>query len=119
MLINHRLAKHLNDFSFGEIRRQILYKKDLYGNVVHVIDGFYPSSKTCSCCGAIKSDLTLADRTYICETCDLIIDRDLNAAINLDKVGRAHPKPTDACGHDGSVSVIQETETTSMDEAGS
>ncbi len=49
----------------------------------------------------------------------MITDRDLNAAINLNKVGRAHPEPTDACGHDGSVSELPGAEAISMGEAGS
>ena len=48
-------------------------------------DRFYPSSKTCSCCGTIKKDLKLSDRTYRCPVCGLEIDRDYNAAINLMK----------------------------------
>ncbi len=49
----------------------------------------------------------------------MVKDRDLNATINLEQVGRAHPEPTDACGHDGSVSRFHEHEATSMDETGS
>ena len=67
----------------------------------------------------MSANLTLTDRTYICEKCGMIKDRDLNAAINLNKVGRAHPKPTDACGHDGSASDLLSIEATSMGEAGS
>ena len=48
-----------------------------------VADRYYPSSKTCSFCGSVKKNLKLSDRTYICDKCGLIIDRDLNAAINL------------------------------------
>ncbi len=85
--------------------------------------------KLCSGCGAIHAKLPLTDRTYVCKRCGMIKNRDLNAAMNLDKVGRAHPEPTDACGpvcvrtrtgrHDGSVSFPQGHEATSMDEAGS
>ena len=56
---------------------------------------------------------------YVCETCGMVIDRDFNAAINLEKVGRAHPEPKDACGHDGSVSEPRVTEATGMGETGS
>ncbi len=104
MLKNHKLAKHIADANFGEIRRQLTYKADLYGNVLHVVDRFFPSSKQCLRCGNINAELTLTDRTYLCKRCGMVKDRDLNAAINLNKVGRAHPEPTDACGHDGSVS---------------
>ncbi len=47
------------------------------------VDKFYPSSKTCSCCGNIKKDLKLSDRMYKCDVCGLVIDRDYNASINL------------------------------------
>ena len=47
------------------------------------MDKFYPSSKTCSCCGNIKKDLKLSDRMYKCDVCGLVIDRDYNASINL------------------------------------
>ena len=47
------------------------------------MDEFYPSSKTCSCCGNIKKDLKLSDRMYKCDVCSLVIDRDYNASINL------------------------------------
>jgi len=83
MLKNHQLAQAVADSSFGEIRRQITYKTERYGSRVIVVNRFYPSSKTCSACGWIDENLTLADRTFVCQTCGLVIDRDLNAAINL------------------------------------
>ena len=49
------------------------------------VDRFYPSSKTCSCCGVIKSDLRLSDRVFVCTGCGAVIDRDYNAAINLSR----------------------------------
>ena len=52
-----------------------------------VIDRFYPSSKTCSRCGWKNKDLKLSDRTFVCKDCGLEIDRDLNAAINIQAVG--------------------------------
>ena len=94
-------------------------KMTLYGNTLNIVDRFFPSSKMCSGCGNINAELSLTDRTFVCKRCGMVNDRDLNAAINLNKVGRAHPEPTDACGHDGSVSVIEVTEATSMGEAGS
>jgi putative transposase len=69
----------------GELSRQLLYKARWHGVEVRVADRFFPSSKTCSSCGEIKDDLDLSTRTYSCEICDLIIDRDLNAAINLSR----------------------------------
>ena len=83
MLANHRLAGAIADASFGEIRRQIEYKARWYGSAVVVIDRFEPSSKTCSCCGCVKDNLSLSERTFKCEACGLEIDRDLNAALNI------------------------------------
>ncbi len=94
-------------------------KSVIYGKTLHLIDRFFPSLKMCSQCGHIHVELTLTDRTYVCKICEMVKDHDLNAAINLNTVGKAHPEPTDACGHDGSVSRSDVTETTSMNEAGS
>lgn len=83
LMRNKHLAKSIADSKWYEFKRQILYKAELYGIEVVLADRFYPSSKTCSCCGSYKKDLKLKDRTYICNECGLIIDRDINAAINL------------------------------------
>lgn len=83
MMKNKHLSKAIADSKWYEFRRQILYKAELYGIEVVLADRFYPSSKTCSCCGNYKKDLKLKDRIYICDECGLIIDRDINAAINL------------------------------------
>lgn len=80
---NHKLASAILDGGFSEFRRQLDYKCQWYGTTLTVVDRFYPSSKTCSGCGNVKSDLKLSDREYVCENCGLIIDRDYNAAINL------------------------------------
>ncbi len=85
MLKNHKLAKSIADASFSEFHRQIKYKAAWKGNVVVEADRFYPSSKTCSRCGWYKKDLKLGDRIFVCEKCDLRIDRDRNAALNLKK----------------------------------
>ncbi|MEU1837150.1 IS607 family element RNA-guided endonuclease TnpB [Micromonospora chersina] len=83
MLRNRRLARHIADASFGELRRQLAYKTQWNGGRLIVADRWYPSSKTCSGCGAVKTKLALSERTYTCETCGLAIDRDHNAARNL------------------------------------
>lgn len=83
MMKNKYLSKDIANSKWYEFRRQILYKAELYGIEVVLADRFYPSSKTCSCCGSYKKDLKLNDRTYICDECGLTIDRDVNAAINL------------------------------------
>ena len=102
MTKNHRLAQAVNDISFGELRRQIEYKAET--NVVKVTkaDRYFASSKTCSVCGVKKDDLTLSDRTYRCPHCGAVIDRDLNASLNLlgllvnHKIGTDYPESTPA-----------------------
>lgn len=83
MMKNHRLAKSVADASFYEFRRQLEYKAFENGNTVYLADRFFPSSKKCSSCGSVKAKLDLNERTYCCDHCGLVIDRDLNAAINL------------------------------------
>ena len=83
MLKNHRLASAIADCGFYEFRRQLEYKSDWYGSILHIVDRWFPSSKTCSNCGEIKPDLKLKDRTFDCSHCGLSIDRDLNASLNL------------------------------------
>jgi putative transposase len=83
MLKNRRLARHISDAGFGELRRQLEYKTAWYGTNLVVADRWFPSSKTCSGCGVLKADLTLSDRVYECGACGLVLDRDLNAAVNL------------------------------------
>ena len=61
------------------------YKCEWSGIEFIQADRFFPSSKTCSCCGAVKKNLKLSERTYVCSECGLVIDRDYNAAINLMK----------------------------------
>ncbi len=95
MLKNHPLAQAIADVGFGEFRRQLEYKAAWYGCRVLVADQWFRSSKTCSGCGWVDEDLTLADRTFICRNperphCDLVLDRDLNAAKNLKNWPRVH-----------------------------
>lgn len=80
---NKHLSKAVQQQKFYEFTRQMKYKCEWNGIEFIQVDRFYPSSKTCSCCGNIKKDLKLSDRIYICDKCGLIIDRDLNASINL------------------------------------
>lgn len=83
MIKNKHLSKAIHEQCFYEFKRQIKYKCEFYGIEFVEVDRFYPSSKTCCECGNIKKDLTLSDRIYTCECCGNVIDRDLNAAINL------------------------------------
>ncbi len=102
MTKNHRLAQAVNDVSFGELRRQIEYKAATNGVRVLKVDRYYPSSKTCSVCGSVKKDLTLHDRTYRCDKCGAVLDRDYNASRNLlgqlvnHKIGTDYPESTPA-----------------------
>jgi putative transposase len=82
MMKNRHLSKVAANQKLYEFIRQMKYKCEKYGIEFMQVDRFYPSSKTCSCCGHIKKDLKLSDRVYKCE-CGLEIDRDLNASINL------------------------------------
>jgi len=88
MLSNHRLARHVADASFAEFRRQIEYKATWRGGRVIVADRWFASSKTCSGCGTAKAKLALSERTYVCEACGLVLDRDENAAVNLAEYGK-------------------------------
>ena len=97
MVKNHRLAKAVSDASLGEFRRQLEYKTARTGAALRVIDRWYPSSKTCSTCGAVKAKLSLSERVYRCDGCGLSIDRDLNAAINI-KVAGSAPETLNAHG---------------------
>lgn len=100
MVKNHRLAKAVSDASFGEFRRQLDYKTARTGAALHVVDRWYPSSKTCSKCGRVKAKLSLAERVYRCDGCGLAMDRDLNAAVNILVAGSA---PETINAHRGTV----------------
>ena len=101
MTKNHTLSKSVMDASFGEFRRQLEYKTARTCAQLHVIDRWYPSSKMCSGCGRVKAKLSLSERTYRCKGCGLTIDRDLNAAININVAGSA-PETLNAHGGTGS-----------------
>ena len=83
MMQNRHLSRAIQEQCLGEFFRQMEYKCEWMGIEVVRVGRFYPSSKTCSCCGTVKSDLKLSDRVYECPECGLSIDRDYNAAINL------------------------------------
>jgi len=84
MMANHKLARSIADAAFSEARRQVEYKSEVTGSRVVVADRWFASSKTCSNCGAVKDDLPLSERTYLCDVCGFVCDRDLNAAKNLE-----------------------------------
>jgi putative transposase len=83
MLSNRRLARAIADAGFGQIRQHLTYKTRWHGGELVVADRWFASSKTCSSCGVMKTKLRLQERAFHCDSCGLIIDRDLNAALNL------------------------------------
>lgn len=85
MMKNKYLVRHIQEQKWYEIRRQLEYKSQLYNIPLQLVSRFYASSKICSNCGHINQKLTLSDRVYKCSKCNLTIDRDYNAAINLSK----------------------------------
>ena len=85
MLGNHYLAESITDASMAEVVYQLEYKTIWYGSRLVKADRWYPSTKRCSRCGNVKKHMDLSERIYHCEACGLTIDRDLNAARNLEQ----------------------------------
>jgi putative transposase len=98
MLKNHHLAQAIGDVGFYEFKRQLVYKASWYGSRVILADRWEPSSKRCSACGWADEDFTLSNRTFHCERCGLVLDRDLNAAINLEELAESSSDSRNACG---------------------
>ena len=85
MIKNRHLSKAIQEQNFYAIRTKLINKCKERNIELRIVDTFYPSSKTCSCCGSIRKDLKLNDRIYKCFNCGIEIDRDYNASINLEK----------------------------------
>ena len=83
MMTNHKLAKAIGDVSWGKFIDVLTYKAEWNEKEIIHVDRFFPSSKTCSKCGYINQSLTLKDRTWTCKECGEVLDRDVNAAINI------------------------------------
>jgi transposase, IS605 orfB family len=83
MMKNHKLAESISEMNFGEFKRILEYKARWYNRKILFVDRYYPSSKTCSCCGYKNKDLKLSDRFWTCPQCGKIHDRDINAAVNI------------------------------------
>ena len=98
MLKNKHLAKSVQQQNLYKFRELLTYKAERAGIKLILADRFYPSSKMCSNCGAVKPDLHLKDRTFICNECGLEIDRDLNASLNLCRLGTVSSTGINVCG---------------------
>jgi putative transposase len=91
MLGNRRLARHIADVGWGAVLGQLNYKTSWSdGSLLVCADRFYPSSKTCSECGTVRAKLSLSARVFTCDACGLVIDRDLNAALNLARMAQRY-----------------------------
>lgn len=108
MMRNKYLAKAIQQQSFAEFTNVLKYKAEQNNIDVIYVDKFYPSSKTCSCCGVVKHDLKLKDRIFKCNNCDLVIDRDYNASINLYRLGcsTASSAGINVCGVSHQTAVV-------------
>ncbi|MCP2283931.1 putative transposase [Promicromonospora umidemergens] len=99
MTANPRLSSAISDAAWGELARQISYKQRWRAGKVMIADRWFPSSKTCSSCGALRKVLTLKERTFECGHCGHVMDRDLNAAVNLAAWAENHtPTVEDGAG---------------------
>lgn len=102
MIKNRKLAKAIQDQGWSQFITQLAYKLQWRNGILHKINRWAASTKTCSCCGSQKS-MTLSERTYVCSHCDNVIDRDLNAAINIlawgiQEINTAGTAEIHACG---------------------
>ena len=86
MFKNKHLSNSLKYAKLGEIVKQLKYKCEWNKIKLIVADRWYASSKICSCCGNKKEKLSLSERVFVCDKCNLSIDRDYNAALNLKKL---------------------------------
>jgi putative transposase len=98
MVRNRPLARAISDQGFGRARVMLDYKTNWNGGQLIVAGRFFPSSKLCSGCGAVKAKLPLSERTYRCDACGLVTGRDVNAAQNLLKLAASGAERINACG---------------------
>ena len=98
MLKNEHLSKSVQQQNFYRFRELLTYKAERAGIKLILADRFYPSSKLCSNCGSVKQDLKLSDRTFKCNSCGLLIDRDLNLHLNLCRYGTVSSTGINVCG---------------------
>lgn len=105
MLANERLARAISDVGFYEIRRQLTYKAERYGTRLILADRWYPSSRLCSACGWKHEGLALGDRAWTCGGCAAHHDRDLNAALNLERLATATALPVASASGNGAAAA--------------
>ena len=98
MMKNRHLSKAIQQQNLAEFARILEYKAEQNNIEIVYADRFYPSSKLCSHCGSIKSDLKLKDRVFKCNSCGLEIDRDYNASLNLCRLGTVSSTGINVCG---------------------
>jgi putative transposase len=98
MTRNHCLAKSINDAAWGMLQTLTEYKAKEQGKVVEYVDRFFPSSKTCNCCGHRMKSMPLNIRAWECPKCGTLHDRDINAAKNLRDYFLASGSGAIACG---------------------
>jgi putative transposase len=97
LIQNHRLPRSLADASFGVFERMLQYKTRWYGSVVVKADRFFPSTKRCSTCSTVKADVLLSQRILRCDACGVEVNRDPNAALNLEHVAASWSETVNAC----------------------
>jgi putative transposase len=98
MIRNRHLARAITDQGLGTARRMLAYKTTWNGGRLIIAGRWFPSSKACSGCGAAKAKLALSERTYRCDRCDLVMDREVNAASNLLHLAASGAGSINACG---------------------
>ncbi len=102
MLGNRFLSKAISDAAWSELLRKVEYKAERAACHVVQISQWFPSSKTCSCCGHVVDSLPLSVRRWNCPSCGVMFDRDVNAAVNIKYQGltklKAEGLSVSACG---------------------
>lgn len=98
MVKNHCLARSISDSGWSTFVTMCSYKAQVTGGYVEQVDRFFPSSKTCSCCGFVNPDLQLSEREWLCPECNSFLDRDVNAAVNILAQATAGAAGSNACG---------------------
>jgi len=114
MVKNRKLSKAISDVGWSMFKTFLKYKATWYGSDIKEVDRFFPSSKTCNVCGSINKNLVLSDRTWTCSKCKTILDRDINASINILNECTAGTAGSQACGEDVRPTFIYKLRQTSM-----